>query len=1073
LGFFISRFFPNFVADKKWLIMDYKNLLKAMGFSPKENVCDVFAKKYSPVDNYCLEVDFEKNTIDYGNLIRSDSKTTQNFSQPENFVVLECINRLLEKGYRPENIVLEKTWNAGHGTSGRLDICVTRGDDSEYLLIECKTCGKEFDKELARMKKDGGQLFTYFKFSNKADIIMLYASELKSKEIIYRNEIIKIEDDYRTGDVKDFYERWNKQTKDNGVFEHWVRPYNFESKALTPENLKGIRPEDSSLIFNQFLEILRHNVVSDKPNAFNKIFTLFLCKIFDEKNTKPNEELAFQWFYTPYQYGGISYPPDNHISFQKRLTDLYKKGMKEFLEKEVTDISDVEFEKKYGILRDDVRKQLLDELTEIRLKKNNEFAIKEVFDNDSFEENAKVVKEVVELLQKYKIRYAAKQQYLSDFFELLLTTGLKQESGQYFTPVPLAQFIIKSLPIDKIVQDKLEKGVKDEYLPHIIDYAAGSGHFVTESMHILQQLLDNTDSGKLFGDAKKFVDKAKDYPYDWATDYVYGIEKDYRLVKVGKVGCYLHGDGLARVIHSDGLGNFKKTKEYKGLLTKTDKDFPQENKQFDMLVSNPPYSVSAFKNNASKFYSKDDFELYDSLTDNSSEIECLFVERTGQLLKDGGVAGIILPTAILNSTGIYTKTRALLLRNFEIISIVELGVNTFMATKIRTVILFLRRRNNYDSMNLKKSVDKFFADFHDITLNGIEKAFSQYINCVWGNLSFDSYVSLLKNRPGETGRNHEIYQEYRKKIKTKNEEVFNKAFVELEKEKIFYFILTYPQKTVLIKTGDKEEEKAFLGYEFSERDRKEGVHSVVEGKEIDECTQLFDIERFDNPQKASTYIYKSFNGQIEDIHADLQQNIEYVSLNDLINFQTSAFDLKIEKTQKININYTAIWESDKTQYLSNVALVEKGKSITKLKTTEGNIPVIAGGKAPAYFHNEANRDGNIVTISASGAYSGFVNYFDVPIFASDCNTVKSLNETEYPTKLIYYCLKVLQSTIYKLQRGQAQPHVYKDDIEKIKIPVFDKWKARQILAEIETLEKKAKTVVIENFDGEIEIILKK
>jgi type I restriction enzyme M protein len=231
------------------------------------------------------------------------------------------------------------------------------------------------------MKKDGGQLFTYFKFSNKADVIMLYASELKGKEIVYRNEIVKIEDDYRSGDVKDFYERWNKLTKDNGVFDSWVRPYNFESKALIPENLQEIKQEDSSLIFNQFLEILRHNVVSDKPNAFNKIFTLFLCKILDEKKTKPNEELAFQWFYIPYQYEGILYPLDNHISFQKRLTDLYKKGMKEFLKKEVTDISDAEFEKKYATLGNDIRKQLLNELTEIRLKKNNEFAIKEVFDN--------------------------------------------------------------------------------------------------------------------------------------------------------------------------------------------------------------------------------------------------------------------------------------------------------------------------------------------------------------------------------------------------------------------------------------------------------------------------------------------------------------------------------------------------------------------------------------------------------------------------------------------------------------------------------------------------------------------
>ena len=51
-------------------------------------------------------------------------------------MVLECVDRLLEKGYKPQNIILEKTWAAGHGTSGRLDICVTRDDGSEYWFDE-------------------------------------------------------------------------------------------------------------------------------------------------------------------------------------------------------------------------------------------------------------------------------------------------------------------------------------------------------------------------------------------------------------------------------------------------------------------------------------------------------------------------------------------------------------------------------------------------------------------------------------------------------------------------------------------------------------------------------------------------------------------------------------------------------------------------------------------------------------------------------------------------------------------------------------------------------------------------
>ena len=1020
--------------------MDYKQLIKSLGFKPQDGAKQIFFKKYS---SYIINVDFENEKIDFGSKIKIGSKSVQNFSPEENWVVLECVNRLLEKGYEPKNITLEKTWPAGHGTSGRLDICVHRDDGTEYLLIECKTYGKEFDKEYARMKKDGGQLFTYFKFSNKPNAIMLYASGLSGNEVVYKNEIVKIEDEYRIGDVKDFYEKWNKLTKDNGIFDDWVKPYHFESKALTIEELEEIKPEDSSFIFNRFLEILRHNVVSDKPNAFNKIFTLFLCKIYDEKvNEGTDNELAFQW------KEGI----DDNISFQLRLTDLYKNGMYEFLEKRVTDFSEAEFEIKYKNLGESVKNDLLQEFKKIRLEKNNEFAIKEVYDKRSFDENAKVVKQVVELLQNYRIRYAKKQQYLSDFFELLLTTGLKQESGQFFTPVPIAQFIIKSLPIDDLVNAKLKEGRRDELLPFIIDYAAGSGHFIIESMHAIQRLLENYKTDALKVDVVKKIKAWKDDPFDWALQYVYGIEKDYRLVKVGKVGCYLHGDGLANVIHSDGLAKFNHS-DYKGILSKTDKDFLQDNKQFDMLVSNPPYSVSAFKNASREYYKDEDFELYKNLTDNSSEIECLFIERAKQLLKNEGVAGIILPSSILNNGGVYAKAREVILQYFKIIGIAEFGSNTFMATGTNTVVLFLRRRNNYDSINLKKSVDTFFSNFQDVTLNGTERPVGKYINHVWEGLSFDDYITLLKQTPNQAVKNNKIYQEYQNKIKSKTEKEFWNTIFAIENEKLYYFILAYPQKVVLVKSGEKDNEKSFLGYEFSNRRGSEGIHPIQRGATIDECTQLFDPKIFDNPLKASTYIYKAFKGDFNfEIDECLKSNISRVSLVDMLIFNRVEFEKTISLSVKKKVNFEDVWGSKNLINLSDIADIKKGTPITKEKALKGLIPVVAGGQDISCYNNISNRDGNIITISASGAYSGFVNYFKIPIFASDCNTIKSKNENDISTKLIYLFLKSIQNNIYELQRGQAQPHVYSEDIAKIKIPFPPKMIQAKIITEIEKID---------------------
>lgn len=94
-----------------------KILLQALGFQPKENAKDIFIKKYQ--DGYVIEINFGKEIISYGDKIICESKTTSNFSQPENFVVLECVNRLLEKGYKPENIILEPTWKLGRQEKGR------------------------------------------------------------------------------------------------------------------------------------------------------------------------------------------------------------------------------------------------------------------------------------------------------------------------------------------------------------------------------------------------------------------------------------------------------------------------------------------------------------------------------------------------------------------------------------------------------------------------------------------------------------------------------------------------------------------------------------------------------------------------------------------------------------------------------------------------------------------------------------------------------------------------------------------------------------------------------------------
>ena len=906
---------------------------------------------------------------------------------------------------------------------------VTRQDGSAYLMIECKTWGTEFEKEFKKTEKDGGQLMTYFQQDKSADILMLYASKLSENKIEFRNKIIKIEEHYRqAGNVEDVFDRWNKITNTNGIFDDWVKPYSFENKKLTKKDLTDLDEEVSKSLFNKFLSILRKHAVSDKPNAFNVIFDLFLAKLWDEKK-EDDEQLHFQW----------KEKEDDPVTFQYRLLDLYRKGMDDFLKKEVIGLETSDF----GCLTP----QQLSNTKKKVLMLEKVFNIKSVIDEESFEENHKVLKEVVQLLQGYKIRYPRRQQHLSDFFERLLTTGLKQEAGQFFTPPPVTRFIVRSLPIQQMLIESINQ--QSPKLPAVIDYAVGSGHFLTEVMEEYQSTISKLDISNFKTDAKKKINSWREDEYNWASQYIYGIDKDYRLVKVAKVGCYFYGNGLAQVIHGDGLDNFENSKSFRGLL----KDNARK-PQFQLVLSNPPYSVDAFKTTLNSAYASEDFKLFDRLTDKSSEIECLFVERTKQLLKTDGIAAIILPSSMLSNSGVYAQAREIILKSFDIVAITQLGANTFMATGTNTVILFLKRREDKLTKQIEESLTTFFTNHKDITINGIEKPITKYLNHVWESISFNDYITLVQKKPNDTIQQHEIFKEYDSKIKAKNKLENRTKVLEIEKEKLLYFILSYHQKVVLIKRGQKEKEKQFLGYEFSNRRGSEGMHPVQRSKTIDECTKLYDTTTFENPEKASTYIYRAFTENTFDsaIPEMLEENVSYQNLVNLIDFDNINFEKKLLLTRKHKIVFEEIWRTNELISLSEIAFVEKGKAITKSDTIKGNVPVIAGGKQPAYFHNQSNRKGNVTTVSASGAYSGFVNYFSEPIFASDCNTIISSNEEEISTKLIYYFLKSIQDIVYDLQRGQAQPHVYANDLSKIKIPLPPISEQQKIVSEVEKLE---------------------
>lgn len=127
-----------------------------------------------------------------------------------------------------------------------------------------------------------------------------------------------------------------------------------------------------------------------------------------------------------------------------------------------------------------------------------------------------------------------------------------------------------------------------------------------------------------------------------------------------------------------------------------------------------------------------------------------------------------------------------------------------------------------------------------------------------------------------------------------------------------------------------------------------------------------------------------------------------------------------------------------SHYVGEYIKPKRGKGLLSKNAVPGEIPVIAGGLKPATYHNVANTDAPVITISASGANAGFVKLWNVPVWSSDSSFIDSSM-----TKNVYFwyvMLKKRQQEIYDSQTGSAQPHIYPKHIENLSTMILNNTK---------------------------------
>ncbi|AFS79817.1 adenine-specific N6 DNA methylase [Gottschalkia acidurici 9a] len=917
--------------------------LSGLDFSLISGQTSCWQKEYTKHGSYTIIVDLSndelsKCKINYGDDIAKGRETTCNFSQRENLVVLECVDRLLMKGYAPPQIELEKRWRVG----GYLDILVKDTTDKAYIMIDCKVWGEPYNSaEKIIMTNDYNkeQLFNYYLNDKNAKFVVLYTSNLTNNGIRYKSNIIEMSRFISCKNQKEIYENWDKNFQIKGIFDEDSTPYNvkfsgIKQKDLQPLSIYDVDKFDKNIdgtIFNTFAEILRRNVISDKNNAYNVIFNLILSKIVDEDQAVDEDyEMEFQWKFD-----------EEPVQVLERLSKLYRTGVTDYLDIELVELSE-EVDQVLARIPHDlnhVSKEIRDLFKQFRIYKSSEFAFKEILDERTFKENAEIVKSVVKLLEKYELKGTHKQPFLGYFFEKLLNIGMKQETGQFFTALPIAEFNSRSIPYEKIIKDKIERR-EEFFLPYLIDYACGSGHFLTEGIERIDEVLQRLTDKDL--KSRRQIDRLSGWQtsFNWTREFVYGIEKDFRLVKTSKIACFLNGEGDVNILYADGLDKFDSDKYRGKLLASKNID----NGNFDVLEANPPYSVENFKLTIQD--SQDSFELFDEVSDKSDDIECLFIERAKHLLREGGYASLILPATILLNSGIHSKARKLMLKYFKVVGIVEFGTQTFLATGQRTVNLFMIRRSN-DEWKMAENIAKEFLDNlkpgkkSDFDYANNKSIFSEYLNLLSDEIDLDEYINTLTD----------------------------KKHFDTEVEKLMFFMLTYNNKIVVANSKDKEDELMFLGYEHSDRRKYEGIHPYPNNKDRKINSMLYDENSLNNIEKVSTYIYKNYLGEdLPEIHSNLVKHVKIEMLHEMLDLSSDRFIAKIFIEALENIYLST--DKYPIESLENEDMVEildyMRKPVKKSDRTSGDIPYYGAsgvvGKITDYIFDE-----DLVLIGEDGA----------------------------------------------------------------------------------------------------------
>lgn len=370
--------------------------------------------------------------------------------------------------------------------------------------------------------------------------------------------------------------------------------------------------------------------------AFDELDKLIFCKIWDERWRDNDPKSKGQ----PFDFQIINYPEDEDNKkakqeLEKRVRALYEHGRKKDPEVFKDDIK-LDKHKIYTVVQ---------YLQDINLSKTNLDA-----------------------------KGVAFQNFMGEFF--------RGDFGQYFTPKPIVEFMVKAIGINKDWK--------------VLDTSCGSGGFLLQALKTVRDEADD-----IYGIAEIGSTSWKSYWHEFAEKHLFGIEINEQISRVAKMNMIIHDDGHTNIVTNDGLkSNYSIEIENRNL------NF--QDGTFDLIMTNPPFgsSVKADEVNYYKEYELFEknlgiTEIKDRIADDnnknkwrtSQNTEVLFLERCYKYLnEENGYLAIVIPDGILtNSTSQYV--RDWIVEHFKILAVVSLPQHTFAHVRagVKSSVLFLKK----------------------------------------------------------------------------------------------------------------------------------------------------------------------------------------------------------------------------------------------------------------------------------------------------------------------------------------------------------------------------------------------